>query len=144
MAIRVVQTSRRLAAERQIHAAIKHFREGDFECVITLCSAAEGQMPEPEPNAPIHFFARLKHHSAKNPAPDGRKDDFNYDANWMKHCYGANEVEIDELMVKLWLYRAITKYYAVYGIGTPEMAALFPWAGEARVAVGNASPPHAA
>jgi hypothetical protein len=72
---------------------------------------------------------------------------FNYDANWMKHGNGADEVEIEELMVKLWLYRAITKYYAVYGIGTPEMAALFPWAGEAGVAVGNASPeepPHAA
>ena len=101
----------------------------------------------PEPNAPTHFFARLKQHSAKNSAPDGRKDDFNYDANWMKHGNGADEVEIEELMVKLWLYRAITKYYAVYGIGTPEMAALFPWAGEAGVAVGNASPeepPHAA
>jgi hypothetical protein len=92
-------------------------------------------------------FHPSKQYSARNPAPDGPKDDFNYDANWMKHGNGADEVEIEELMVTLWLYRAISKYHAVYGIGTPEMAALFPWAGEAGVAVGNASPeepPHAA
>jgi hypothetical protein len=41
MAYRVVHTTRQLAAQRQIHAAIKHFRDGNFECAITLCSAAE-------------------------------------------------------------------------------------------------------
>jgi hypothetical protein len=141
----VIQTSKRLAAERRIHAAIKHFRTGDFECAISLCSAAEGQMPEP--NASTHLFARLKQAGARNPASDGQKDDFNYDANWMKHSNGAHEVEIEELMVTAWLYRAISKYHAVYGMGTPEMAALFSWAGEAGVAVGNAGPeepPHAA
>jgi hypothetical protein len=29
----------------------------------------------------------------------------------------------------MWLNRAISKYRAVYGIGTPDMATLFPWAG---------------
>jgi hypothetical protein len=93
------------------------------------------------------FRARLKQYSAENPSSDGQKDDFNYDANWMKHSNGADEVEIEELMVTLRLYRAISKYQAVYGIGTPEMAVPFPSAGEAGVAVGNASseePPHAA
>jgi hypothetical protein len=55
---RVIKTTKRLAAERQIHAAITHFQRGDFECAITLCSAAEGQMPEP--SDPTHFFAILK------------------------------------------------------------------------------------
>lgn len=128
MARRVVQTSKRLAAERQIHAAIVHFQAGDFECAITLCSAAEGQMPEP--NEPVHFHGILKQAAAENPASDGKKDDFNYDANWMKHGNGADEVEIEELMVTAWLNRAISKYCAIYGIGTPEMTALFPWASE--------------
>jgi hypothetical protein len=64
----------------------------------------------------------------ERPAPDGQKDDFNYAANWMKHDNDPEEVEIEELEVKLGLYRAISKYRAVYGIGTPEMADLFPWA----------------
>jgi hypothetical protein len=126
MANRVVQTSKRLAAQRQIHAAIVHFREGDFECVISLCSAAEGQMPEPA--EPTHLFGLLRRASAESPTSDGQKDDFNYVANWMKHGTGVDEVEIEEWIVKMWLNRAISKYRAVYGAGTPEMVALFPWA----------------
>jgi hypothetical protein len=61
-----------------------------------------------------------------------RKDDWNYAANWMKHGWGADEVEIKEWLVKGWLNRAISKYCSVYGIGTPEMAVLFPWAGQPR------------
>ena len=127
MASRVVQTSKQLAAQRQIHAAIDHFREGDFECAISLCSAAEGQMPEPA--EPTHLLGLLRRASAENPPPDEQKDDFNYVANWMKHGTGADEVEIEEWNVKMWLNSAISKYRAVYGAGTPEMIALFPWAG---------------
>jgi hypothetical protein len=91
MAERVIHTSKRLAAERQIHAAIADFRAGDFECAITLCSAAENQIPEPnEPSR--HLFGRLKQAGAKSPAPTGQTDDFNFVATWMKHGWGADEV----------------------------------------------------
>lgn len=126
MAQRIVQTSQRLAAERQIHAAIAHFHAGDFECAITLCSAAEGQMPEP--SEPKYLFRMLQDRVRENPAPDGQKDDFNYGATWLKHGWGPDEWEIAEVDVKLWLYRAVSKYRAVYGGGTPTMAELFPWA----------------
>ncbi len=122
----VVRTTKQLSAKRQIHAAIAHFRAGDFECSITLCSAAEGQMPEPA--RPIHLFRILQKGAAENPAPNGEKDEFNYAATWMKHEWGTGEVEIDELEVRGWLNRAISKYRAVYGAGTPEMAETFPWA----------------
>ncbi len=58
-----------------------------------------------------------------------QKDDFNYDANWLKHGNGPDEWEIEEIQVKTWLYRAVSKYHAVYGEGTPAMASLFTWAG---------------
>jgi hypothetical protein len=70
----------------------------------------------------------LQRRSAEMPSPDGVKDDFNYDANWMKHLREPDEVEIHEVSVKIWLNRAIGKYRLVYGKGTPEMASLFPWA----------------
>ena len=124
MAQRIVQTSKRLAAERQIHAAIAHFHAGDFECAITLCSAAEGQMPEP--SGSTYLFRQLRDRATECPAPDGQKDDFNDLAAWMKHGVGAEDVELEEMEVKIWLWRAISKYRAVYGIGTPEMADLFP------------------
>lgn len=126
MAQRVVKTNKRLAAERQIHAAIAHFHAGNFECAITLCSAAENRMSEP--SEAFHLYRILQRAAGKCPAPDGQKDDFNYAANWMKHDKDPDEVEIEELEVKFWLNRAISKYRAVYGIATLEMADLFPWA----------------
>jgi hypothetical protein len=75
LAQRIVQTGERLAAERQIHAAIARFHAGNFECAITLCSAAECLMPAP--SEPIFLFRILQKYVADNPAPDGRKDDFN-------------------------------------------------------------------
>jgi hypothetical protein len=72
----VIQTNKRLAAERQIHAAITHFRASDFECAITLCSAAEGQMPEPV--ASTHLFDVLKRAGAEYPASSGQTDNFNF------------------------------------------------------------------
>jgi hypothetical protein len=79
----------------------------------------------------IHLFSILKQASAERPAPDGQKDDFNYVVNWTKHGTGANEVEIEEWVVTMWPNRAISKYRTIYGIETPEMTALFPWAGRA-------------
>jgi len=33
---------------RQIHGAIEHVYRGDYECAITLASAAEGMLAEPD------------------------------------------------------------------------------------------------
>ncbi len=126
MSKRIVWTSKQFAAERQIHAAIVHFWIGEFECAISLCSAAEGRMPKPD--EATHFFAILKKASAANPPPEGQKEDFNYAANWMNNGWGVDGVEINEWEVTFWLNRAISKYRAVYGSGTPEMIAVFPWA----------------
>ena len=118
MARSAVRTNKRLSAVRQIHAAIAHYRAGDFECAITLASAAEGQVPEPSGSS--HLFGRLK-------ARDSEFD-FNFQANWLKHGWGADIVEIEDWSVKFWLSRAVSKFRAVYGVGTDEMAELFPWA----------------
>lgn len=123
-----MRTNKQLSASRQIHAAIKHYRAGEFECAITLCSAAEGQIPEPV--RPVHLFRILQNAVADRPSPDGEKDDFNFAATWLKHGWGDDDVEIDEGHVVFWLNRAISKYRATYGIGTPEMADLFAWAAE--------------
>ncbi len=126
-----MKTNKKTAASRQIHAAIKHYRAGEFECAITLCSAAEGQIPEPE--RPEHLFRLLRQAAEAKPSLDGEKDDFNFAANWLKHGWGNDEVEIDNTLVLFWLNRAISKYRAAYGIGTTEMADLFMWAAEPSV-----------
>lgn len=122
MAQRIVQTSKRLAAERQIHAAIAHFHAGDFECDYAVQRRRGSDARGERLDLP---FRQLRDRATECPAPHGQKDDFNDLAAWMKHGVGAEDVELEEMEVKIWLWRAISKYRAVYGIGTPEMATCF-------------------
>ncbi len=115
---RKIRTNKRLAAERQIHAAIEHYSAGDFECVISLCSAAEGLTREP--GEPTHLFRILKKYITESHCADSKEYDFNSISNWMKHTGKPDEIEIEEWMATMWLNRAISKYRAVYGDGTPE------------------------
>src|SRR5947209_7379265 len=107
MSQRVTQTSKQLAAQRQIDAAITHFEAGEFECAITLCCAGEGMLPEPLNSETL--LQRLIRVGKESLSPDYPKDDFNYEANWLKHGNGPDEWDITELDVKLWLQRAISK-----------------------------------
>jgi hypothetical protein len=50
----------------------------------------------PEPSEPAHLFGILQNRARKSSRPDGQKEDFNYVANWLKHCWGADQVEIEE------------------------------------------------
>ena len=125
---RTIQTSRQLSAARQIDAAIAHFDAGDFECAITLSHAAEGAIPEPSSSKSL--LRRLIERAREFPLQNGQNDDFNFAANWLKHQSGPEEWEIEDTLVKIWLQRAVSKFYQVYGSGTPAMVELFPWAGK--------------
>ena len=132
MVHQVVETTKRLAAERQIHAAIAHYRAGEFECAISLCSAAEGQTTA-MPGRP-HLFTKIRegfNNSAPEDPKEKNKDDeaINLVANWLKHGSPPDEIDIPKWNVLMWLSRAISKYRAAYGPGTPEMVAMFDWAG---------------
>ena len=134
MGPQAVATTKRLAAERQIHAAIAHYRAGEFECAITLCSAAEGQTTVPPGGRP-HLRSIINEGFDKNPPeyPNKKKRDkeaINFVATWLKHeTPSPDEIEILDWEVIMWLNRAISKYRAAYGSGTPEMVAMFDWAG---------------
>ncbi len=41
-----IKTTRKLAAQRQIDAAIAHLHEAELECAVTLAAAAEGLLPQ--------------------------------------------------------------------------------------------------
>jgi hypothetical protein len=122
------ETTRQLAALFQITAAIKHFYDGDLECAITLASAAEGVLPDaPEDET---LFEHLKVTSAKH----SRKFDLNFVQNWLKHGrYNGHEIEemkITPFLAAIALWRAITKFVAVYQKETPEMEEFMVWSRE--------------
>jgi hypothetical protein len=113
---RVIKTSKRLASMRQLHAAIEHFQASEFECAMTLAAAAEGVLPSTE----NHYF--LKTLKAKLP-------NFNLIINWLKHGNPPTDTaELSELEVAATIYRGISKFNAVHGAVSPEMAEFLKWA----------------
>jgi hypothetical protein len=100
---------------RQIHAAIEHWRHGDFECAIALASTAAEMLPEvDEPR-----FRELQNIS--------RLSDI---SNWL--IRGASRerlksgridtIVIEELDTVLAIHRAVLKFEAVFWKDkTPQM-----------------------
>ncbi|TYL99175.1 hypothetical protein FXB40_03420 [Bradyrhizobium rifense] len=100
---------------RQIHAAIEHWRHGDFECAIALASTAAEMLPDvDEPH-----FRELQNISRVNEI-----------SNWL--IRGASRerlksgqidtVVIEELDTVLAIHRAILKFEAVFWKDkTPQM-----------------------
>ena len=122
------ETTRQLAALFQITAAIEHFYNGDLECTITLAGAAEGVLPDAPEGASL--FQHLKASSAKH----ARKLDINFVQNWLKHGryngYEIEEMRITPFLTAIALWRAITKFVAVYEKETPETEKFMVWSRE--------------
>lgn len=117
-----IETTKELAAKRQIHAAILLFRTRDeFECAITLAAAAEGLLPETDE---LHIFKVLKD------SPDFKGLDINRFINWLKHPEGPNAAKISEFEVTLIIIRAISKFAAIYKKQSGLMSDFVKWAFE--------------
>ena len=119
-----IETTKQLAALRQITAAIQHLSKHEYECAITLAAAAEGLLrPTDEP----HLFWGLK----KYTPPDKFKYlDFNSVVNWLKH-YKPEDPDpfvFPEPEAAMLIQRAITKFIAVYHQSTKLMEAFMKWA----------------
>ncbi|MGB6537275.1 MAG: hypothetical protein WBF58_15070 [Xanthobacteraceae bacterium] len=125
-----IDTSIRLASMRQIHCAIDHLERGNYECAITLAAAAEGMMPEPEKP---YFRGKVKAmaQSEEIKAAGGAIGPNDYSV-WLKHGT-FNGVKTEEVMIPneegvVWIYRAISKFHAVYDDRSPQMISFCKWA----------------
>ena len=114
-----IETTKQLAARRQITAAIEHLHKREYECAITLAAAAEGLLP---PTDEPHIFSDLKEYLLPEEFTDL---DFNVVVNWLKHYkpqdpdpFSIPEAEGVDLIM-----RAITKFIAVYHQSTKQMEA---------------------
>lgn len=126
-----IGTNIRFASTRQIHAAIYHMHQGHFECAITLAAAGEGILPDTDDP---HFRQKVKALEQKLPKDNKGEIRANAFINWLKHGRVApneDQIEgatIDRLEVIVTIWRAISKYIAVYGHSTPEMQTFAVWA----------------
>jgi hypothetical protein len=110
MADRSVDTSKLLASQRQIEAAILHHQNGAFECAITLAHAGENVIGK---SGIVSLFDKLKEKMFDT--------DHNMFANWLKHPSGPRTATISELEVVVMIQRAISKFAAVAGGATVAM-----------------------
>jgi hypothetical protein len=131
-----IETKIRFASMRQIHEAIQHLCREDFECAITLAGAGEGMLPETDKP---HFRQKAMALEAKLPKTDEGENTANAYINWLKHGIkiGGPRIEeatITELEVIYVIWRAISKFQAVYGDTdadrTPQMISFENWARE--------------
>jgi hypothetical protein len=115
------ETTKRLAAERQINAAIAHLYRTELECAITLAAAAEGLLPST--NEP-HIYKYLQNH----PSYKSKEIDFNETINWLKHNVELDTKIIFELEAAVVIARAISKFAAFYNDGPSEWDQFLEWA----------------
>ena len=132
-----IDASVHYASMRQIHAAIEHLHRQDFECAITLAAAGEGMLPSTDKQ---HFFKKArKLEKALGAQPDGVTG-ANDIINWLKHGEVTNPTTgerkryetatIEELEVIVTIYRAMTKFEAIFSDQrTPQMLSFRNWAG---------------
>jgi hypothetical protein len=104
---RRIQTSKKIACQRQIVAAMAHLQKMQLECAITLAAAAEGMLPDTEG---VHLFAFFK----QSEPYKTKQIDFNSTINWLKHDVEANSDQIYEFDAFITVARAMTKYHAAY------------------------------
>ena len=100
-----IKTSKRLAALRQIEAAIGHICRTELECAITLAAAAEASLPA---TGRPHVFAYLKEH------PLFKKVNFNETITWPKHAKDEETKFIFEHEAAIIIFRAMSKFGDVY------------------------------
>jgi hypothetical protein len=127
-----IDTHIRLASMRQINRAIDHCLNGEYECAITLAGAAEGILPKTDK---AHFHQK-EIELAKSPeikAAGGNIWPNDY-YNWLKHgslIRGGPRIENATIPAEeslKWVWRAISKYKAIYDDLSPQMLSFRDWA----------------
>jgi hypothetical protein len=102
-----IDTTKKLAAQRQIDAAIFHIRHMGLECAITLAAAAERMLPHSEK---AYIFSYLR----KTDAYKNKQVNFNKTITWLKHTGEPDDRIIFIFEAAITVARAMTKYAAVY------------------------------
>lgn len=117
---------------RQINRAIDHCYNGEYECAITLAGAAESVLTDTD----RPHFRQKEMELSKSPEIKAAGGDIipNDYYNWLKHgslVSGGPRIENATIPAEesvKWVWRAISKYKAVYDDLPPQMLSFLDWA----------------
>ena len=113
-----IETTKQLAAQRQLDAAITHLHKSELECAISLSTAAEGLLPGTDSR---HIFAYLRDH------PLSKQVDFNETVNWLRQSAPPDTAIIYEFEAAVIIARAMSKFVAVYTEAPSEWYDFLSW-----------------
>ena len=100
-----IETTKRLAAQRQIDAAVKHLLKSELEFAITLATAAEDLLPDTESR---QTFAYLREH------PLSKQVDIDETINWLKCSAPLDAATIFEFEAAVVIARVMSKFATAY------------------------------
>jgi hypothetical protein len=119
---------------RQINRAIDFAIQGEYECAITLAGAAEGMLPE---TWKPYFYERIKEvPQLARIKEEGGATGPNDFKNWLKHSTlvrGGPRIDNATIPAEesvAMVYRAVTKFHAVYDDLSPQMIRFLNWMGD--------------
>jgi hypothetical protein len=118
-----IEVTRKVAAQRQIDAAVAHLKKFELECAITLAAAAETMLPDTTTN---YVFDYLRRH----PAFTSKAIDFNETINWLKHSSAPESKIIFAQEAAFVVFRAMSKFGAVYDECPMEWSEFLRWGAE--------------
>ena len=113
-----IETTKRLAAQRQIDAALGHLHQSELEVAIALATAAEGLLPDAEVR---QVSAYLQEH------PLGKQVAIEKTIHWLKHCAPPDAATIFEFEAAVVVARVMSKFAAAYGDAPAEWYDFLSW-----------------
>ena len=113
-----IETTKRLAAQRQIDAAVNHLHKSELESAITRATAAEGLLPNTESR---HIFAYLSEH------PLSGQVDIDKTINWLNRSAPPDAATIFEFEAAVVIARVMSKFAAAYTEAPTEWYDFLSW-----------------
>jgi hypothetical protein len=112
------ETTKQLAAQRQIDAAVSHLHKSELECAITLATAAETLLPERDTR---HILAFLRKH------PLSTRVNIEQTVHWLNSSAQPNSATIYEFEAAVVVARAISKFAGAYAEVPNEWYDFLSW-----------------
>jgi hypothetical protein len=100
-----IETTKRLAAQRQIDAAVSHLHKSEVESAITLATAAEGLLPDTGGRGVSAYL--LEH-------PLSKQVDLDKTIDWLKRSAPPDAATIFEFEAAVVIARVLGKFAAAY------------------------------
>ena len=100
-----IETTKRLAAQREITAALGHLHKSELEAAIALATAAEGLLPDAEGRRVSAYLEAQK---------PNKQVDIDKTIEWLKRNVPPDVATISEFEAAVVIARAMSKFAAAY------------------------------